>query len=609
MIDELTRLLPSFDVISFDIFDTLLLRPFLKPTDLFWKLERDEGAKGFAADRMAAERRAQARVRAGGKAEATLDEIYSEIPQWASMKERELEAEIGCLVANPEIAVVFNRAKDLGKKVAVVSDMYLPKEFLIDSLRRNGLDGWDIFYVSSDRQKQKWTGALYEDILADTGVPPDKILHIGDNGFSDVKKANEKGIVAYGYEKVSTKFLEECPFAKAFLGRDPSLEKRLLVGTLARGWHLFKCEHPDWTYWNRIGFLFAGVLGYAYMRFVGEDAKQRGIDHLMFVARDGYILQKIFRVLYPNCKTDYFFTSRAQAILAVQYFGRTDWASRARRQYCINYLEHEKGFHLSTEDYEAFIGKGVLPDAIKADLDSIALQKQCEAKKYLAQFGIDATKTAIVDGNSTHLTVQRFISALHGKDIFTYYLFTNLPVEHGATMCCADWDLRYLRFSEFLFGAPTAPLEDIRDGKVIFQKDIPFFERFKMQCSDALAKGAVACAESLMMAGVDVPHSLWLDWNDAFMDNQTSEDTQNMSLARDSIAIGHEDAYIPVIVPPKPVKMRCHVFGIPILFTKTIRHGESLYRDVYLLGRIKLTSVKLNVWNMVAGRLLKILRQ
>ena len=51
-------LLTSFDVISFDVFDTLLLRPYVKPTDLFLRIELDAGVKGFAEDRVAGERRA-----------------------------------------------------------------------------------------------------------------------------------------------------------------------------------------------------------------------------------------------------------------------------------------------------------------------------------------------------------------------------------------------------------------------------------------------------------------------------------------------------------------------------------------------------------------------
>lgn len=37
----------KYDVISFDIFDTLLLRPFIKPTDLFWYIETKYNIKGF----------------------------------------------------------------------------------------------------------------------------------------------------------------------------------------------------------------------------------------------------------------------------------------------------------------------------------------------------------------------------------------------------------------------------------------------------------------------------------------------------------------------------------------------------------------------------------
>ncbi|GAA7596542.1 hypothetical protein HpMMM16_03880 [Helicobacter pylori] len=34
-LDEAKSEILKYDVISFDIFDTLLLRPFIKPTDLF----------------------------------------------------------------------------------------------------------------------------------------------------------------------------------------------------------------------------------------------------------------------------------------------------------------------------------------------------------------------------------------------------------------------------------------------------------------------------------------------------------------------------------------------------------------------------------------------
>ena len=56
--DGLKYLIEKHNTISFDIFDTLLLRPYAKPTDLFKHLEKLENAQGFAAERVMAEKRA-----------------------------------------------------------------------------------------------------------------------------------------------------------------------------------------------------------------------------------------------------------------------------------------------------------------------------------------------------------------------------------------------------------------------------------------------------------------------------------------------------------------------------------------------------------------------
>lgn len=604
---DLVEILTQFDVISFDIFDTLLLRPFLKPTDLFWKMERDEGVKGFAKDRIDGERRARVKAGEEGRIEVTLDEIYAEIPKWTAMKKKEYAAERKCLVANPEVVATWNVAKELGKKVIITSDMYLPASFIQKVLRENGIDGWDGFYLSSERKKCKWSGDLYDVLLSDLGCPKDKILHIGDNNYSDVGKANEKGIVAYGYQKVMDNFFEECPFVKSFLGTCPSLDKRLFVGAIAIGWHLYKCEHRDWTYWNRIGFLFAGTLGYAYMKFVGENAKKQGFDHIMFVARDGYILQKIFNVLYPDIKTDYFYASRSQALFSSKYFGRTEAEKRYRRRYCLKCLETNYNVNLTGEQKEEYESVGELPIEVQHILDTVALEKKAEARKYLSTYSIDSKRTAIVDGNSSHFTVQRFVSDVVGQDIFTFYLFVYgqgkvLLPENALAMAVADWGMRYYQFSEFLFGAPTPPLEDIINGEVSLKKSVLFFERFKMQVSSELAEAAASCADVLNKHMVKFTHDMWLDWNDAFMDNLRTNDKEMFSLARNSTAIGHEAAYQSVLVPPENPRRRL-LFGRTLTLAKTYRRGCVRYRMLLLLGKFPIVTMKYssfmkirNVW-------------
>ena len=602
---QVANIINQFDVVSFDAFDTLLLRPLMRPTDLFFKIESDERASGFAEARISAERRANAKAREHGRAEATFDEIYAEIPKWKSMQTKELSAERRCLTANTEMVDIYNAAKSAGKKVVVTSDMYLPGPFLQDVLRNNGIDGWDGFYLSNTCQAQKRTGTLYDVMLADLGVAASQVLHIGDSNQADVAQANQKGIVAYGYQKVCDKFLDECPFVREFLGRKPNLDKRLFVGALATGWHLFKCGHKDWTYWNRIGYLFAGVLGYLYMRMVGEDAKERGIKHLMFVARDGYILQKIFKVLYPGFRTDYFYASREQALLATQYYGRTNIGAMVRREYCKNYLEKNCGVRFSKEESAEYLEHVVLPTEARRVFDDASACARNEAIAYFKQFNIEQSTTAIVDGNSTHLTMQRFVGDIVGGDIFAYYLFTNLPANNAKSLCCTDWDMRYLKFSEFLFGAPTPPLETVKDGKPVFKEDVPFFEKFKVSLSDEICDGALACAKMLNHANVTLTHDIWLDWNDAFLDNRTSKDDERFSLARDSIAIEHDSGFAPVLsswASPKYFRL----FGRTLLRIDASRRGVVSCRRCMLFGRIKLfeanTRTVLRIWSLLRRR-------
>ena len=55
--------------VSFDIFDTLIVRPYIRPKDLFAHMEQAEGAPGFAAERVDAERRSRMSVGADGSRE------------------------------------------------------------------------------------------------------------------------------------------------------------------------------------------------------------------------------------------------------------------------------------------------------------------------------------------------------------------------------------------------------------------------------------------------------------------------------------------------------------------------------------------------------------
>lgn len=151
------------DVISFDVFDTLLLRPFSEPADLFYLAGMHFSCPDFRLLRVEAERKARQRKRKyGEEAEVTLAEIWdllermTGIPAEEGMaKEKEMEWKY-CF-ANPYFAGVPQKLQEAGKTVIAVSDMYLEQEFLESLLLKRDSEGWMpvLFHPGGESRKQR----------------------------------------------------------------------------------------------------------------------------------------------------------------------------------------------------------------------------------------------------------------------------------------------------------------------------------------------------------------------------------------------------------------------------------------------------------------------
>ena len=92
------------DTVAFDVFDTLIVRPFVRPDDLFRFMEKAEGKEGFADARVSAERQARRRIRQ----EINLDEIYSILDsKYSDLKEKDIITVLPSLLntAKPENAL------------------------------------------------------------------------------------------------------------------------------------------------------------------------------------------------------------------------------------------------------------------------------------------------------------------------------------------------------------------------------------------------------------------------------------------------------------------------------------------------------------------------
>ena len=152
----------KYSVISFDIFDTLLKRDVYKPKDLFELIEQGYCSnlslksdlsvlQGFAEKRILAERSARDLVK---NREATLDEIYQNLCGYSEdetkeLKELEMIAESRIICDNPLIHSFYSWCIEQGKKVLLISDMYLPKAFIQKLLNENGYSGYNNIYISN----------------------------------------------------------------------------------------------------------------------------------------------------------------------------------------------------------------------------------------------------------------------------------------------------------------------------------------------------------------------------------------------------------------------------------------------------------------------------
>lgn len=193
---ELVDKLATYDVVSFDIFDTLIIRDVDKPTDLFYRLEEKNGLPAFHDNRIRAEMDAR---RSSGKPNGEIDifDIYQELSRYYSLDvnqrvREELAAEKMICHANPAIKELYRLLVEKGCRMIAVSDMYIPEKYLCELLEECGYTKIRQVYVSCDHGVGKGNGALQKLVQSELG---DKlhVIHIGDNFASDVRGSELAG--------------------------------------------------------------------------------------------------------------------------------------------------------------------------------------------------------------------------------------------------------------------------------------------------------------------------------------------------------------------------------------------------------------------------------
>lgn len=296
-------------VISFDVFDTLVNRPFIKPTDIFVYMENKYNCIGFTDNRVKAEKKARESL----KKEVNLNDIYSFVSgEYKYLKELEIETEIKMCHCNEMIRPVYEYAKKQNKRVIAVSDMYHSRDTIKTILFNLGYE-MDEIYVSCDYNMTKGNGDLYRKVLELETINVNDVVHFGDNYLSDFSQAKTMGIDAYQTPK-SLDYLfnsNKNSYCMSYTKKHNDLASSIHLSLIAE-----YLNNRNDNYYKRLGYVFGGPLSLGYLNFVCSNAAKDNIDKLLFVSRDGYSLIEIYKKYLFDCyKTDYAYAYLSRAAI------------------------------------------------------------------------------------------------------------------------------------------------------------------------------------------------------------------------------------------------------------------------------------------------------
>lgn len=318
----LKKEIDAHDVISFDIFDTLLMRKTLEPRDVFAMEERELQSQGeeipFATWRPAAEIE---QLQQGYF--PNFDEIYRYLQEQHGLteetvrrwKQREWEIENEVLVPREDLVEALRYAKAQGKTVCLTSDMYFSKPDMERLLEAKNITGYDAVFVSCDFQASKGDGGLFRSVL---DLAHDRsVLHIGDNEQVDDFVPYQLGIDTYPIRKASD--LLATSSCTHILGRAESLADRIMLGGILAKW--FQSPFALAATKGRVTLESTKKLAWMcflpltvrFLQFIVKTAQEAPDAILLFLSRDGYFLQKVYESLRPKLRLPpsvYFYASR-----------------------------------------------------------------------------------------------------------------------------------------------------------------------------------------------------------------------------------------------------------------------------------------------------------
>lgn len=291
---KIFRKIDKKDIISFDVFDTLIVRLVNKPSQIFDIVQKeynnthDKPIDDFKIQRIIAEKNIIDHI-------PNIDDIYDCLSGVYSkticddLKKIELSTELKYCICNEEVKIIYDYCRKKKKTIYAISDMYIPKELLQELLKQNGYY-FDRILVSCDENANKKSSMLFKRIDSKERI---NMLHIGDSIKADYLGARLANVSAIRIRK-----------------RQYDIQRNNIeaLGVL-------KKRNSDYFY--NLGFDLLGPLLLGFAFWLNDSFKDKNINKIYFFSREGKIFMDVFNELYESkYKTKYLYVSRKTMTVA-----------------------------------------------------------------------------------------------------------------------------------------------------------------------------------------------------------------------------------------------------------------------------------------------------
>ena len=313
--EQLKKKIDDVDIVSFDIFDTIIMRKILSPEDVFRLLGERVATQLGINDNIT---QVRSIISSKCSACASIDDIYSQMEKFTNLshtdivaiKQIEKNIELQLCTVRQDIKMLYDYCIKSGKDVYLLSDMYYEKDDIKSLLGQCGITMPvdEHIWISCERKTDKISGSMWEEYSAEV-KKNFKCLHIGDNYEADFEKPSQYGIDSYYV--MSAKDMLMHSSLSGIVSHVNTVSDSICLGLVIA--KLFNSPFALSSTNGKVYFKQSKTYGYCvygpllekFLIWLYYNSRKDSIDKLLFFARDGFFLERNYSLVSQLLNDDY----------------------------------------------------------------------------------------------------------------------------------------------------------------------------------------------------------------------------------------------------------------------------------------------------------------